>query len=363
MYLDYTNPLNEIQNVSLRLDVNAELTDSNQRIGISNVGFFGIPTRPDYDRYVASFWVKVVGSDFRGPLTVAIESIDERILFTSKQIDRISDQFERYEVVLEPNPDQIQNPSRENKLSISAYGPLPANTSLIFNMVSLFPPTFNNRPNGLRKDLVQILKDAKPSFLRFPGGNFLEGNNIKERFNWEETIGDIVNRPGHVGCWGYYSSDGLGLLEYAQLAEDLNSDMILAIFAGYALNGETTTPEDMGPFIESALNEIEYLIGDVNTTWGARRAADGHEAPFKLRYVEIGNEDFFSSDYDARYPVFYDAITQKYPQLEIIATARTNSRPTPIVDEHYYPGFGWFPDNHRLYDDYPRDGPKICKYS
>ena len=282
-------------------------------------------------------------------------------MYASAQVDEITDQFQKYEVVLTPSADLIQQPSLDNLFIIATDGNVPNGTSIFFNVVSLFPPTFKDRPNGMRIDVAQILADAKPKFHRFPGGNFLEGHTIARRFIWEETIGDISQRPGHQGYWGYYSSNGLGLLEYAQLSEDIGATLILGVFAGYAIDGETTLPEDMGPFVESALNEIEYLIGDANTTWGARRIADGREEPFDLRYVEIGNEDYFSKDYAARYPPFYDAITAKYPQLEIIATARVDTRPIPIVDDHYYEQLGWCPDNHRHYDNTSRDGPKICK--
>jgi alpha-N-arabinofuranosidase len=115
----------------------------------------------------------------------------------------------------------------------------------------------------------------------------------------------------------------------------------------------------MGPYVESALNEIEYIIGNTSTTCGARRAADGHPAPFPLKYVEIGNEDWFSDDYEIRYPIFYDAISARYPELVLIATDYVESRPVPMRDDHFYPGFGWFPDNHRLYDDAPRNGSQI----
>jgi hypothetical protein len=291
---------------------------------------------------------------------VSIESTDGSIVYASAPIPAITNNFQKYELTLQPSADLIRTPSLDNVFVISTAGPVAANSSIFFNVISLFPPTFNNRPNGMRIDLAQKLADAKPSFFRFPGGNFLEGNTIDERFIWEETIGDISLRPGHMGCWGYYSTDGLGLLEYLELAEDLNADIILGVFAGYALNHDSVPPEEMGPFVDSALNEIEYLIGNSSTPWGARRAQDGHPSPFNLTFVEIGNEDWFSDDYEIRYPIFYDAITQRYPELRIIATQQVKSRPVPIIDDHYYPGFGWFPDNHDLYDNAPRNGSQIC---
>ncbi|CAL8110638.1 unnamed protein product [Orchesella dallaii] len=312
IYISHDHPLNSVLTSSLRLNADSDVA-AGQRIGVSNNGYWGIPIRPDYTSYRASFYAKAIG--FSGPLTVQIESTDGRVVFATAQVPQITEEFQKYEVTLTPTPDMIQNPSLDNLFTISANGPLSANSSIFFNVMSLFPPTYKNRPNGLRIDLAQKLVDAKPSFLRFPGGNFLEGNTIEERFIWEETIGDIAQRPGHMGPWGYYSSNGIGLLEYLEFAEDLNAESILCVYAGYSWYGDSIPPEEMGPFVDSALNEIEYVIGDTSTTWGARRAADGHPEPFPLTYVEIGNEDWTSSDYHIRYPIFYDAIRAKYPDL------------------------------------------------
>jgi len=356
IYLSHDHPLNSVLTTSLRLNV-LENVDSNGRVGISNSGYWGIPIRPDYTSYRASFYAK--GDGYTGPLSISIESTDGSIVYASASIPSITESFAKYEVTLTPDPSMISDPSLDNVFVIATNGAVSANASIFFNVVSLFPPTFNNRPNGMRIDLAQKLKDMKPSFFRFPGGNFLEGNTIDERFIWEETIGDISERPGHMGCWGYYSTDGLGLLEYLEFAEDLNADIILGVYAGYSLNHDSVPPEEMGPFVESALNEIEYLIGNTSTTWGAKRAENGHPAPFNLTYVEIGNEDWFSDDYEIRYPIFYDAIRARYPELIIIATDYVESRPVPMRDDHFYPGFGWFPDNHRMYDSAPRNGSQI----
>ncbi|ODN05670.1 Alpha-L-arabinofuranosidase A [Orchesella cincta] len=357
IYVSRENPLNSVLDTSLRVNVDSNVA-AGQRIGVSNNGYWGIPTRPDYTSYKASFYAKAVGG-FTGPLTVQIESTNGSVVYATAQVPSITEEFQKYEVTLTPTPALIQTPSLDNVFTITANGPLTTNVSIFFNVISLFPPTFKNRPNGLRTDLAQKLADAKPSFFRFPGGNFLEGATIEERFAWEDTIGDIAQRPGHMGPWGYYSTDGLGLLEYLEFAEDLNAEIVLGVFTGYALNGESVPPEEMGPYIDSVLNEIEYIIGNTSTTWGARRAADGHPEPFNLTYVEIGNEDWISNDYHLRYAIFYDSILARYPQMEIIATQVVDSRPIPVIDDHFYPGFGWFPDNHRYYDNAPRNGSKI----
>jgi alpha-N-arabinofuranosidase len=242
-----------------------------------------------------------------------------------------------------------------------------------FNLVSLFPPTWHHRPNGNRIDLMQKLDDMKPGFLRFPGGNYLEGSSLATRFPWKETLGDLTNRPGHTCCWGYRSSDGMGLLEFLEWAEDLKAQPVLAVYAGYSLPPKSDLVKpgaDLQPYVADALNEIEYVIGDTSTKWGARRAADGHPAPFKLNYVEIGNEDWFdeSGSYDGRFTQFYDAIKAKYPQLQCISTVgneqpekkRVHSRKPDVLDEHYYRSAENFEQEApSRFERYDRNGPKI----
>ena len=139
----------------------------------------------------------------------------------------------------------------------------------------------------------------------------MEGNTIDERFDWKQTIGPLEERHGHQSPWGYRSTDGLGLLEFLEWCEDMKAEPVLAVYSGYSLRGMHVNPgPDLQPFVQDALDEIEYVTGDVKTTWGARRVKDGHPAPFPLTYVEIGNEDWFdrSGSYDGRFTQFYDAI-------------------------------------------------------
>ena len=237
--------------------------------------------------------------------------------------------------------------SKGNRFVISAKQPGGEKGTVCFQNVSLFGPTYNNRPNGTRPDIMQLLADMHPRFLRFPGGNYLEGNTIPERFNWKETIGDVAQRPGHRSPWGYWSTDGFGLLEFLEWCEDLNMEPLLGVYAGYSLGGQHVEPgPNLQPYVQEALDEIEYVISDANTKWGEQRVKDGHPKPFKLTYVEIGNEDWFdrSGSYDKRFAQFYDAIKAKYPKLQIISTVgyehpesqRVHSRVPDLVDEHYY---------------------------
>jgi alpha-N-arabinofuranosidase len=223
----------------------------------------------------------------------------------------------------------------------------------------------------LRKDLMQMLVDLNPKFLRFPGGNYVEGDTIETRFDWKKTVGPLEERHGHQCPWGYRSSDGLGLLEFLEWCEDMRAEPVLAVYAGYSLKGARVKPgADLDPFVQEGLEEIEYVMGDASTKWGARRAKDGHPAPFKLTYVEVGNEDWFdkSGSYDGRFEQFYDAIKAKYPSLKVISTigydqaekARVHSRKPDMMDEHYYLATDAFleksPDYARKYD---RNGPEV----
>jgi alpha-N-arabinofuranosidase len=227
------------------------------------------------------------------------------------------------------------------------------------------PPTYHNTSNGNRTDLMERMAGLHPTFLRLPGGNYLEGDRLEDWYNWKSTIGPLVDRPGHQAPWTYWSTDGLGLLEFLEWCEDLKIEPVLAVYAGYALKGDHIAPgKDLEPFVQSALDEVEYVTGDASTKWGAERAKDGHPAPFPLHYIEIGNEDWFdkSGSYDARFAQFALALRKKYPQYKLIATT-TVKEPAgaepDVQDDHYYKPPAEMMDFVHHYDDAPRTGTKI----
>jgi alpha-L-arabinofuranosidase len=233
------------------------------------------------------------------------------------------------------------------------------------DMVSLFPrDTWKGRTNGLRADLMAKIEAMQPAFVRFPGGCFVEGRGVETRVQWKKTIGPVEQRPGHYNIiWGYYSTDGLGYLEYLQMCEDLGAEALFVINCGmgHATNssGQYAVPmAEMGPFVQDALDAIEYANGSTNTTWGARRAADGHPAPFNLKYMEIGNENW-GTDYSDRYALFHDAIRTNYPAIRLIANERTASRTNDIVDPHFYSNPTAFLNAIDDWDNYSRSAPKI----
>ena len=349
--LDKDSPLNKNLSTSLRLNV--PFATERARAGVANGGFWGIPAQPN-TRYHASFYAKA-GSASLGPVTVAIESSDGTTVYAEAKVRRLTTEWRQYSVTLKTG-DTV--PATDARLVLSVNSP----GTLWLNLVSLFPPTFNDRPNGNRIDLMKLMAGMKPSFLRLPGGNYVEGDTIATRFDWKKTVGKLTDRPGHPGTWSYRSSDGLGLLEFLEWCEDLKMQPVLAVWAGYALRGEHVEPGPaLAPYVQDALDEIEYVTGAPNTKWGAVRAQDGHRAPFKLTYVEVGNEDAFdgSHTYDGRYAQFYDAIKAKYTNLQVIATMPVTSRKPDVVDDHYYRSARQMEADVHHYDLTDRNGQKI----
>ena len=228
---------------------------------------------------------------------------------------------------------------------------------LWLDVVSLFPEE-TYQGHACRTDLAQMLKDMQPAFVRFPGGCYVEGDELANAFRWKRTIGDVAERPGHWNLWGYRSNDGLGYLEYLQLCEDLGTEPLFVINCGMA-HKDVVPMEQMPEFVQDALDAIEYANGDAGTTkWGKLRAEHGHPAPFGMKYIEIGNENGGPA-YDERYALFYDAIKAKYPDINIVANVPTRQRPTEILDEHYYSLPEFFMSNAFRYDTYDRNGSHI----
>jgi alpha-L-arabinofuranosidase len=321
--------------------------------GISNEGFWGIPVRP-HTVYQGSFFAKAADPSI-GPIAVRLIDNDTARVLASTTVPTLSSEWKQYSFTLRSG---AHSPSANNRLVLSAEKP----GKLWFSLVSLFAPTYHDRENGNRTDLMEMLAALHPAFLRFPGGNYLEGNHIDERFRWERTIGPLADRPTHPSPWNYLSSDGLGLLEFLEWCEDLKMEPVLGVYAGYSLRQEYVQPgKDLAPFVGEALDEIEYITGSPSTKWGAERARDGHAAPFHLTYVEIGNEDNHdaSGTYDGRFAQFYKAIKAKYPDLQLIATTPVKSVTPDVIDDHFYHSASQFFDDVGHYDKTDRQGPKI----
>ncbi len=360
MALDPNTPLNTAIGTSLRLDVTQASTG--HAAGIANEGYWGIPVRPD-TRYRASFYAKA-SSGFTGPVSVSIQSDDGRTVYATKSIGGLTTAWKQYDLTLQTGK---VTPTTKARYVLTLDRP----GSVWFSLVSLFPPTFKGQANGFRPDIMQMMADMKPKFLRFPGGNYLEGDQIADRFEWKKTIGPLADRPGHRAPWGYRSTDGLGLHEFLLWCEDMDAEPLLAVYAGYSLKGVHVNPgPDLEPFVQDALDEIEYVTGPATSKWGALRAKAGHPQAFKLTYVEVGNEDWFdkSGSYDQRFVQFNTAIKARYPQLKVISTVgfeqpeglRVHSVKPEVLDEHYYRPVDVFLKMARgQYEKYDRRGPEI----
>lgn len=354
--LDPKTPLNKHLDVSLRWEVG-----SKEPTRLLNEGYWGVPVYAN-TQYSVSFYAKA-SEEFDGPIGAALVSSDGKTNFAQGVIRSIGKEWKKYELVLKTGD---MKPVFDGKFALVTAG----DGTIWLNLVSLFPSTWNDRPNGLRKDLMQMVVDLNPKFLRFPGGKYLQGNYINSRYKWEETLGDLSERPGHMGAWDYRSSDGMGLHEFLLCAEDLGAEPVLCLYAGFSpKDNAISAGMDLLPYVEEALNEIEYVIGPVDSEWGAKRAAAGHPEPFPLHYVEIGNEDWSdrSDSYHSRFAQFYDAIKRKYPQLKCISSVGNDQsrrmvkgREPDVIDEHYSHSTQEFMENFGGYfDRYSRRGLQI----
>jgi alpha-N-arabinofuranosidase len=321
--------------------------------GVRNEGYWGMAVRPN-TTYKGSLYAKSDSADL-GPLTVSLVNDNTGQPVATAAVPGLSNAWKRYEFTLTTGKVE---PSAENHLLLTVGHA----GKLWIDLVSLFPPTYKNRENGNRPDLMEMMAGMHPKFLRLPGGNYLEGDQIDERFDWKNTIGPLVDRPTHRSPWNYQSSDGMGLLEFLEWSEDLNMNTVLAVYAGYSLKGDHLRPgPELAPFVQDALDEIEFATGDTSTKWGSVRAGLGHPAPFSIQYVEIGNEDQFdrSGSYEGRYAQFYKAIKARYPQLQLIATTPVHQTKPDVVDDHYYKRADEFFADVKHYDTIDRNGPKI----
>jgi alpha-L-arabinofuranosidase len=332
MEADASQPLNKACVNSLKLTVTSVGTD--QKAGVSNEGYWGMGVRPN-TQYKATIWAKA-GNGFTGPLILALCGTDGKTVFAEAKIDKLTDKYQKYEATLTTSSGM--QPTKDACFQVLAG----SKGTVWLSFVSLFPPTYKG--HGLRQDIMQLMADMNVKYLRFPGGNYIEGSDYASRFNWKETIGPLEERPGHQNAaWGYWSSDGLGLLEFLEWCEDIGMEPGLGVYSGFSLGGRDTiqSGDPLKPYVQDALDEIEYCVGDASTKWGAQRIKDGHPAPFKLHYVEIGNEENPGQSYTKRYVQFRDAIKAKYPDLKVISAVaeapKIGDGVVPDVqDDHHY---------------------------
>ena len=360
------NPLNRVNPNYLHVRANKP------GYGFYNAGFRGMGFKQGAD-YRFSFYAR--GNK---PFTLRAVLVDEKGKEVGAgKIEASSPIWKRFETVIRAN-------STAAKGRLNLFVEQPAEIDL--DMVSLFPTdTWNQRPNGLRRDIVQLLHDMHPGFVRFPGGCIVEGRTLINRYQWKTTVGDIAERKTIMNRWNdefeyraapdYFQSFGLGFYEYFQLAEDIGARPLPIINCGMACqfnSSETAKDEDLKEYIQDALDLIEFANGPVTSTWGSLRARMGHPKPFGLEMIGVGNEQW-GRLYVERYKIFSAAIKSKHPEIKLVVSAG----PSPdgeqfeqlwkdwrqlnadLVDEHYYMNPKWFLGNATRYDSYSRTGPKV----
>lgn len=347
---------------------------NDKNYSLENEGFRGIGIHQG-EKYDFSFNLENVSGNISAVNTKLIDENGMVISSVSSIIKGAG--WQKYSTVFIPS-----KTIEKAKLQITFTGKGVVN----MDMISLFPQnTWKGRKGVLRKDLVQKLYDLQPGFLRFPGGCIVEGRTLAERYQWKKTIGKVEDRENLINKWNngfahrltpdYWQSFGLGFFEYFQLAEDLGAEPLPILSCGMACQfntAELVKMEDLDPYVQDALDLIEFANGDSNTKWGKIRAEMGHSKPFNMKFIGVGNEQW-GADYIERYKVFEKAIHTKYPDIKIIS----GSGPSPdgeffdygwkelkklnaqIVDEHYYNSPEWFMKNAGRYDEYDRSGPKV----
>jgi alpha-L-arabinofuranosidase len=353
-----------------RVTVNA---DSNA-FSITNEGFRGMGVWKD-KQYNFSILAKNFGE---GNVSLKIQLLDNKgEIIGEAGVPGFSAEWKKYTASL-----QCTATDAKAKLKLVFTG----KGDVDIDMVSLFPQdTWKQRPNGFRADLVQMLADLKPGFVRFPGGCIVEGFDLSNRYQWKNTIGNVEDRKLIINRWNtefswrqapdYFQSYGLGFYEYFLLSEDLGAEPLPIINCGMACqynSAEVAPMNQLDPYIQDALDLIEFANGPADSKWGKIRAEMGHPAPFNLKLLGIGNEQW-DEQYVERFKVFEKAIKQKYPSVKLI----TSSGPSPdgprfdylwgelkklnvdFVDEHYYQKPEWFLKNANRYDNYDRKGPKV----
>ena len=354
--------LNAVQHNALELNVKAS---PSVPVCLVNEGFWGI-NAVQGRKYRLTFWAKTL--KYQGSVKATLCSKDGSQLYAETVVGNfgVGKGWKKYEATLTANDN---DPQAQFVLVFDGVG------QVQIDMVSLFPPTFKNRENGMRPDLANMLWQLHPKFMRFPGGCFVEGQESPDNaFRWERTIGPIEEREGHWNVnWGYRTTDGLGYHEYLQLAEDLGAKPLYVVNVGI-WHGGMTPYDSIQPWIDECLNALEYANGPVTSKYGAMRARNGHPEPFGIEYLEIGNENNQpdprqqSDHYYERYEQFYKAIRAKYPEMKIIGNVvawgddnpKWNSHlPVDLLDEHYYRSPDWFAAAFHKYDTYDRQGPKV----
>ena len=351
-----------------------------RRSGLTNEGYFGIGVIKG-EEYRFTVWAKAP----KGTARITVQLINEASMgegqdFASARLDIKGNEWKKYELRLRSNVTM-------NKAKLRIF--LEGRNAAALEHISLFPVnTYKNRNNGLRRDLVQALKDQHPGVFRFPGGCIVEGTDLETRYQWKNSIGPVENRPLNGNRWqhtfthrfypDYYQSYGLGFYEYFLLCEDIEAEPLPVLSVGLACQFQNRHAHahvpvgELQPYIDDCLDLIEFANGDVNTKWGKIRAEMGHPEPFNMKMIGVGNEQW-DTLYFERLEPFVKAIRAKYPEIQIIGTSGPDSegkmfeigwkamkeQKVDLVDEHFYRPESWFLKSGLRYEKYDRKGPKV----
>lgn len=349
--------------------------------GLQNEGYFGIGIDKD-EEYRFTVWAKTVSGDANVEVSLVDEStMEEHQEFATAELKVSGNEWKKYELIL-------KSPKTVQKANLRLL--LKGKNGVALEHVSLFPKhTFKDRENGMRRDLAQALYDLHPGVFRFPGGCIVEGSSLDQRYQWKNSIGPVENRPLNGNRWlstfnyrlfpDYYQSYGLGFYEYFLLSEDIGAEPLPVLNVGMACQFQNANDpsahvavKDLQPYIQDCLDLIEFANGDVNTTWGKKRAEMGHPAPFNLKFLAVGNEQWDDLYYERLRP-FVKAIKAKYPNIKLIGTSGPDSEgemfekgwkamkelKADLVDEHFYRDEHWFLSHGLRYEGYDRKGPKV----
>lgn len=349
--------------------------------GLQNEGYFGIGIDKD-EEYRFTVWAKTVSGDANVEVSLVDEStMEEHQEFATAELKVSGNEWKKYELILKSS-------KTVQKANLRLL--LKGKNGVALEHVSLFPKhTFKDRENGMRRDLAQALYDLHPGVFRFPGGCIVEGSSLDQRYQWKNSIGPVENRPLNGNRWlstfnyrlfpDYYQSYGLGFYEYFLLSEDIGAEPLPVLNVGMACQFQNQNDpsahvavKDLQPYIQDCLDLIEFANGDVNTTWGKKRAEMGHPAPFNLKFLAVGNEQWDDLYYE-RLRHFVKAIKAKYPNIKLIGTSGPDSEgemfekgwkamkelKADLVDEHFYRDEHWFLSHGLRYEGYDRKGPKV----
>jgi len=368
--ISFYSPANEANPRYLRLVVNAE----SGAFGLSNEGFRGMGIKKDL-QYNFSVSARISeGSD----LKMKIELINSKgEILGGSDLAGFSADWIKYKVSFKSDKTE---PKAMLRILLTGKG------TIDLDMVSLFPAdTWKERPNGLRKDLVQMIADLKPGFIRFPGGCIVEGRDLTNRYQWKNTVGPVDDRKLIMNRWNvemqdhltpdYFQTFGLGFFEYFQLAEDLGAESLPILNCGMSCQfnaGEVVPLNELDPYVQDALDLIEFANGDITTKWGKLRESMGHPEKFNLKFIGVGNEQW-EEQYIERYKIFEKILKSRYPEIKIVSGSgpsasgkyfdlawRELKKLSPdLIDEHYYMPPEWFFKNAGRYDNYDRKGIKI----